>query len=51
MLPEISRQILGRMAAGEKLGPIHVSIGEDGEFVYGPLAPVAATLRVAPGMR
>jgi type VI secretion system protein VasG len=51
MLPEISRQILGRMAAGEKLGPIHVSIGEDGAFVYGPpvSAPVVATLRVAPG--
>jgi type VI secretion system protein VasG len=40
MLPEISRQTLGRMAAGEKLGPIHVSIGEDGAFVYG--SPVSA---------
>ena len=40
MLPEISRQILGRMAAGEKLGPIHVSVGPDGAFVYG--TPVSA---------
>jgi type VI secretion system protein VasG len=41
MLPEISRQILGRMAAGEKLEPIHVSIGEDGAFVYGPPSSAA----------
>jgi len=34
LLPEISRQILGRMAAGERLAPIHVTIGEDGSFVY-----------------
>jgi len=41
MLPEISRQILGKMAGGEKLGPIHVSVGEDGAFVYGPPAGAA----------
>ena len=40
LLPEISRQILGRMAAGERLAPIHVTIGEDGAFVYG--SPVSA---------
>ena len=40
MLPEISRRILGVMAAGEKLGPIHVTVGEDGSFVYG--APAGA---------
>jgi type VI secretion system protein VasG len=34
MLPEISRQILGRMAERQKFGPIHVSIGPDGAFVY-----------------
>jgi type VI secretion system protein VasG len=34
LLPEISRQILGRMAEREKMGPIHVSVGENGEFVY-----------------
>lgn len=34
LLPDISRQILGRMAEGEKLGAMHVSIGEDGRFVY-----------------
>ena len=34
LLPEISRQILGRMAERAKLAPIHVSIGENGSFVY-----------------
>ena len=34
LLPDISRQILGSMAEGEKMGAIHVSIGEEGEFVY-----------------
>jgi type VI secretion system protein VasG len=34
LLPEISRQILGRLAERQKLGPIHVAIGEDGVFVY-----------------
>ena len=34
LLPEVSRQILGRLAERQKLAPIHVSIGEDGAFVY-----------------
>ncbi len=34
LLPDISRQILGRMAEGEKLNSIHVGIGADGGFVY-----------------
>src|SRR5580693_9770164 len=34
LLPDISRQILGRMAEGEKLQSIHVGIGEGGEFKY-----------------
>ncbi len=34
LLPEISRQILGRLAERQKLAPIHVTIGEDGVFVY-----------------
>jgi len=34
LLPEISRRILGRMAEGAKLAPIHVAIGADGAFVY-----------------
>ncbi len=34
MLPEISRYILSRMADRQKLAPIHVSIGADGNFVY-----------------
>jgi len=34
LLPEISRQILGRLAERQKLAPIHVTIGGDGVFVY-----------------
>jgi type VI secretion system protein VasG len=34
LLPEISRQILGRMAEHQNLAPIHVTIGEGGAFVY-----------------
>jgi type VI secretion system protein VasG len=34
LLPEISRKILGCMAERRKLDPIHVTIGESGEFVY-----------------
>ncbi len=34
LLPDISRQILSRMAAGEKLNAIHVGIGADGAFSY-----------------
>ncbi len=34
MLPEISRQILGRMAERQTFAPINVSVGPDGAFVY-----------------
>jgi type VI secretion system protein VasG len=34
LLPDISRQILGGMAEGEKMSAIHVGIGNDGQFVY-----------------
>jgi type VI secretion system protein VasG len=34
LLPEISKQILGRIAEGEKPQSIHVGIGEDGSFLY-----------------
>ncbi|HKV48569.1 MAG TPA: type VI secretion system ATPase TssH [Candidatus Acidoferrales bacterium] len=34
LLPDISRQLLGRMAEGEKLQSIRVSIGQNGDFVY-----------------
>jgi len=34
LLPDISRQILGRMAEGDKIMSIHVGIGEEGQFVY-----------------
>ena len=34
LLPEISRQLLGRMAEGEPTERIHVGIGADGAFLY-----------------
>ena len=34
LLPDISQQLLGRMAEGEKLKSIHVDIGDNGQFVY-----------------
>jgi type VI secretion system protein VasG len=34
LLPEISRQILGRMAERQSLAPIHVSVAAGGSFVY-----------------
>jgi type VI secretion system protein VasG len=34
LLPEISTQLLSRMAAGEKMNDMKVDIGADGNFVY-----------------
>jgi type VI secretion system protein VasG len=34
LLPQISRQILGRIAEGQKLESIHVGVAEDGSFLY-----------------
>ncbi len=34
LLPDVSRQLLGAMARGEKVASIQVGIGEDGRFVY-----------------
>jgi type VI secretion system protein VasG len=34
VLPDISRTLLGKMASGEKMHSIHVTVGEDGSFVY-----------------
>ncbi len=34
LLPEIAKQLLARMAAGEKMNEMHVDIGDDGNFVY-----------------
>ncbi len=34
LLPEISRRILGRMAERQKMDPIHVTIGPEGQFLY-----------------
>jgi len=33
-LPDISRQLLGSMAANEAMERIHVGIGSDGAFTY-----------------
>lgn len=34
LLPEISRQILGLIAEGQKVDSIHVGVGDDGNFLY-----------------
>jgi len=34
LLPDISRQLLSRMAANEPMERIHVGIGADGAFEY-----------------
>ncbi len=34
LLPEVSRKILESMAERQKPAPIHVTLGEDGSFVY-----------------
>ncbi len=34
LLPEISQEVLTRMAAGQALTSVHISVGEKGEFVY-----------------
>ena len=34
LLPDISRQLLGNMAAGERMSRIEVGIGDNGAFVY-----------------
>lgn len=34
LLPDISRLLLGKMAEGEKIPAIQVTVGPDGEFVY-----------------
>jgi len=34
LLPDVSRQILGKLAEGEAVAPIRVAVGPDGSFVY-----------------
>jgi type VI secretion system protein VasG len=34
LLPEMSGEVLSRMAAGEGIKKVHVSVGENGKFVY-----------------
>ena len=45
LLPDISRKILSSMAEGEKMGAIHVSVSEGGDFSY--TDPTAAASLVA----
>jgi len=35
LLPDLSRKILGSMAEGEKMTAVSVTVGENGDFVYG----------------
>ena len=42
LLPEISRQLLARIAEGQKPEGVRISIGENGEFVVGSGEAVAA---------
>lgn len=34
LLPEMSGEFLSRMASGDQIGKVHVSVGEDGKFAY-----------------
>ena len=34
MLPELSKEFLGRMAAGEPISKVHISVGPEGGFNY-----------------
>jgi type VI secretion system protein VasG len=34
LLPEIAREVLGRMAEGQVITKVHVTVGADGKFVY-----------------
>jgi type VI secretion system protein VasG len=34
ILPELSRDLLARMATGQKVGSVHISVSEKGDFVY-----------------
>jgi type VI secretion system protein VasG len=46
LLPEISRQILARIAGGQKLEGVRVAVGENGDFMVGGGETVAATASV-----
>lgn len=34
VLPELSRELLARMASGQKVGAVHIAVGEKGNFAY-----------------
>jgi len=35
VLPELSRELLARMASGQKVGAVHIRVGNQGNFEYG----------------
>jgi len=41
LLPDISRQLLTAFAEGSRPSSIHVSMGENGSFVYDQASPAA----------
>jgi type VI secretion system protein VasG len=47
LLPEISRELLERMASGERIGAIRVGVREDGSFEYG-ISDAGDALAMAP---
>ena len=48
LLPEVSRQLLGRMAEGERINAINVTIGGDGKFVYETVSATPPQASAAP---
>ena len=38
LLPEISRQLLARIAEGQRMGGVRLAVGENGEFTVGAAA-------------
>jgi type VI secretion system protein VasG len=34
LLPEMSGEVLGRMASGDGISNVHVAVGDDGKFAY-----------------
>jgi type VI secretion system protein VasG len=49
LLPEISRQLLARIAEGQKPEGVRISIGENGQFVIGSGEAVAAPAAASMG--
>jgi type VI secretion system protein VasG len=50
LLPELSRLLLERLAAGERPGTIHVGVGADGSFDYSLAAPAGDLPSASPAV-